>query len=103
MAVAAETACVAASVILKCFEDNDFSQDRLEQIQALREKDVLRVHGFQHRAGKTLVGASGVLRRLVYVAIRLLSLSGLVPVLARQMLTQRRPLPIEGVRNSGMR
>jgi 2-polyprenyl-6-methoxyphenol hydroxylase-like FAD-dependent oxidoreductase len=94
VAVAVETACVAAEVVLRCFEENDFSQRGLGRVQALRESDIRTVHALQHRVGGRFVGASGFMRGMAYVGIRLLSRGGLLPVLARRLLTQRRPLPL---------
>ena len=94
VAIAVETACVAASVVQRCFEKNDFSQARLSKIQLLRQDDVRRVHAAQHRAGSALVGGSGFTRRVAALAIRLASATGIFPFLARQMLTQTKPLPL---------
>lgn len=94
VAVAVETACVAAAVALECFEADDYSRQQLSRIQSLREKDVLRVLANQHRGGRALGAISGPLRKVIYLAIRLLSASGILLVLARQGLTQRAPLPL---------
>ena len=92
VAVAVETACVAADVIRRCFEQRDFSRQRLGEIQARREKDVRAVHAIQRNA-RFMVRSGGILRRVAPRAIWLLSRTGLLPVLARRLLTQRQPLP----------
>ena len=92
VAVAVETAVVAARVIERCFATGDFSRAALGEIQSLRQKEVNRVHEIQHRGGSAFIGGAPLFRLAGFALFSVLSRTGLLPVLAREMLTGR-PLP----------
>jgi 2-polyprenyl-6-methoxyphenol hydroxylase-like FAD-dependent oxidoreductase len=93
VAIAVETACVAAWVLLDAFRKGDFSRGQLARIQALREAEVRDVHELQQRVARVFLGASPLLRRLAPLGIRLGSRLGLSWILARRLLAQRKPMP----------
>jgi 2-polyprenyl-6-methoxyphenol hydroxylase-like FAD-dependent oxidoreductase len=97
VAVAVESAAVAASVILDAFKLNDFSRRQLDKVQALRRKDVQRVHAIQRRAGKLFVQSPAILRKAIPLGFRIADRMNLIPLVARQLITQRHPLPIDHI------
>lgn len=93
VAVAVETAAVAAWVLRRCFARGDFSRPQLRTVQAMRRADVRKVHTIQTVGGRTFLRTPPVARRLVAPLFRLATGSGLAPRMARQLLIQQRPLP----------
>jgi len=99
VAIAMETAAVAADVILEAFESGDFSRRQLGKVQAARARDIARVHAFQRRVGR-LVRMPPLLRRLIPLGFRLATGLGVAPLIARQLITRQGPLPIGRVSGS---
>lgn len=93
VAVAVETAVVASSVIVDCFARGDFSHDRLARVQQLRAPEVRRVHAIQHRGGRVFVRSPAYARRLLPLLFGVATRTGLAPLVARQLIARRRPLP----------
>lgn len=93
VAVAVETAAVAAWVIEHCFASGDFSHARLRRIQQIRHADVRRVHDIQTNGGRTFVRAPSAMKKLVPALIGLASRTGIIRPMARRLLVQQRPLP----------
>ena len=93
VAIAAETAGVAAGVILDCLEADDFSQQRLARVQELRAPAVRRVHAIQGRV-RLFNNLPPFVRRLAPPFIRLASRSGIFRFFARRLLAQPQPLPL---------
>jgi 2-polyprenyl-6-methoxyphenol hydroxylase-like FAD-dependent oxidoreductase len=94
VAVAVETAAVAASVIIEAFDRYDFSRGQLDKVQELRRKDVYKVHGIQQRIGWLFMRSPAFMRRLIPLIVPIASRTRMMPFFARQLVTQRRPLPL---------
>jgi len=94
VAIAVETAAVAADVIMEAFEKNDFSANQLKKIQSIRHKDVDLVHRTQHRAGQFFVNSPGFVRPMIPWVINFASSLNILPIFARRLLTRRAPLAI---------
>jgi len=92
VSIATETAIVAADVILEGLQRGDLSDGFLSRIQALRWSPVREVHTIQGRARFFLHPLFWPLRLLVPVFAPLLSVTKILPLAARQILTQRWPL-----------
>ena len=93
VSVTVGTAIVAADVILGCFECNDFSQNALDRVQALREKEVEDIQKIQKRVAG-IVAARSVLAKSA--ALALMFLFARTPVfkgLQQRLMVMKQPLP----------
>ncbi len=72
VSIAAETAAVAADVLIDCVRRSDFSKAALDRIQARREPAIRQVHARQRRIGTQLAG-SALGRRIATLVIPWLS------------------------------
>ena len=93
VSIAIETACVAARVVLDAFAKDDFSVGQLGEIQKMRMADIRKVHAIQGSAGTRLIGGSRWTRRLAALVFTLASSLNILPIFARNLLTQQPPMP----------
>jgi 2-polyprenyl-6-methoxyphenol hydroxylase-like FAD-dependent oxidoreductase len=96
VAIAVETACVAAGVIADCFRRDDFSAEALGRVQRARQASVRLVHLAQGRA-QMLVLAPVWIRRLVPWVLRAATRLGLLQFAASRGLARTSPLPLFGL------
>jgi 2-polyprenyl-6-methoxyphenol hydroxylase-like FAD-dependent oxidoreductase len=94
VAIAVETACVAAQVIIDGLARGELDDRALQAIQAQRERQIRQVHAIQGQARVMLRRAFLPLRLLVPIFAPLLTLLGILPLLARRLLAQRAPMPV---------
>lgn len=92
VAIAVETACVAARVIEQGFQQNNLSSLYLKQIQKQRAPQVKQVHAFQHLAGSRMIRLNPIIKKMIPTVFKLGLATGIVPFAAKQLLTQRKPL-----------
>lgn len=60
VSIALETATIAADVILRALQKNDFSATMLKEVQQIREPEITEVQAFQSRLGHFLISRSTV-------------------------------------------
>jgi 2-polyprenyl-6-methoxyphenol hydroxylase-like FAD-dependent oxidoreductase len=94
VAVAIETALVAADVILAHPSDRPFDRAVLDQVQARRNADVRKIHRMQMTAGDNFVSQSPLARIGRPLAVRIGSATGLLPKIGARLVTRRDPLPL---------
>ena len=92
--IAVESALVAADQLISCHRRQDYSYQALKQIQLCRQGEVEAIHRFQEtgwqglQVGRQLGPLFGM---LVAVGVE----SGLVPAALAQIISRRKPLPLE--------
>jgi 2-polyprenyl-6-methoxyphenol hydroxylase-like FAD-dependent oxidoreductase len=96
VAIAVETAIVAAGVVADCFAKHDFSRAAFAEVQRARRRQVAEVHRIQGNA-RLLVRSPAFVRWLAQLGLRTASLLGVLPFAARRLLAQRGPLPVNGL------
>jgi len=93
VAIAAETACVAAGVIASALARNDVSGESLAAVRRARLAPVRRVHALQARI-RLAVRLPAPVLALAPLAIRSAAATGVLPRVASLLLTQRGRLPL---------
>jgi len=94
VSMAVGTAIVAADVILEGLQNNRLTTVSLAKIQAIRHREMKRVHFLQHNVARYLQLPT-FLRRLFPIGGRILSHLGIVPLIARRLLSERKALPLQ--------
>ncbi|WP_342414781.1 FAD-dependent monooxygenase [Paenibacillus sp. FSL R10-2782] len=88
------TAVIAADVIVKAINENDFSAGMLNLVQKIREPEIRKIHAFQKKIENVMVD-SPVLRKIRPIAITLLAKTPLFTKIQKRMLLMPTPLPID--------
>ena len=94
VAVAVETACVAAKVIADGLRRGDVSDEVLSRVQKIREREVRRVHAIQGQGRLLLAPLFQPLRFLIPPLVALFSALKIIPLVARRLLAQQSPMPV---------
>ncbi len=94
VAVAVETAIVAADVILQGLADGEVSARRLSRVQSLREAELRQVQGIQRRLGGPVLSRSRWLRRAFPLLLPLAARVGLIQRNQRRLVVASGPLPV---------
>jgi 2-polyprenyl-6-methoxyphenol hydroxylase-like FAD-dependent oxidoreductase len=95
VSIAAETAAVAAGVILSALAADDVSAQRLDSVRQLREPEVRTVHRLQRMMGNLMTSDSALQKKLVSQGLWLASRLHLPPILPQRLLAgDPHPLPL---------
>jgi 2-polyprenyl-6-methoxyphenol hydroxylase-like FAD-dependent oxidoreductase len=94
VAVALETAAVAAEIVLEAWGEAGPDGEALARIQHLREPEVRAIHRFQRRFGRPIASPRRWPRRAMTTGLALAGRLGLLPALTRRIVSRRRPLPL---------
>jgi 2-polyprenyl-6-methoxyphenol hydroxylase-like FAD-dependent oxidoreductase len=94
VSIAVETACVAAHAILEGIERGRLGDRDLQAIQAARRRQIREVHAIQGQARLVLSRWLVPLRAMIPIVAPLLTVLGILPLLARRLLAQREHLPV---------
>jgi 2-polyprenyl-6-methoxyphenol hydroxylase-like FAD-dependent oxidoreductase len=93
VAVAVETAIVAADVIRRALAAGNPSREALAEVERLRKPDVLRILALQRRFGRVVGAPRGWSRPLFLLAARIMGRIGILPRLFRTLAVREGPLP----------
>jgi 2-polyprenyl-6-methoxyphenol hydroxylase-like FAD-dependent oxidoreductase len=94
VSAAAATAAVAADVIGEALGSNDLSAAALNRIEQIRTADIRTIHGIQQLFAMAIVSPSPIIKRLLPVALPLITRTGIPQRLHRQLVTQSKRLPL---------
>jgi 2-polyprenyl-6-methoxyphenol hydroxylase-like FAD-dependent oxidoreductase len=94
VAVAVETAIVAAEVIRKAVRSGPVSRDVLVEVERLRKPEVRTILGLQRRFAGIFAATTGWTRRIRLMIGPLLARLGVLPVFLRRLAVRPEPLPV---------
>lgn len=94
VAIAVETAAVAAGIIYRALERNDFSAKALDQVQAIREPVIREIHRIQKTFSGTLLARNPILHAARPVLIPLIIHSPFSRPFQRRLAALDPPLPL---------
>jgi 2-polyprenyl-6-methoxyphenol hydroxylase-like FAD-dependent oxidoreductase len=94
VAVAVETAIVAAEVIRKTVRSGPVSRDVLAEVERLRKPEVRTVLRLQRRFAGIFAATTGWTRRIRLLMGPLLARLGVLPVFLRRLAVRPEPLPV---------
>ena len=94
VAVAVETAIVAADVIRRGIHGGDLSQHALAEVERLRKPDVRRILALQRQFGRVFAARSRRTRPFLVLLARLLATTGILPIFLRRLAVRSEPLPV---------
>jgi 2-polyprenyl-6-methoxyphenol hydroxylase-like FAD-dependent oxidoreductase len=94
VAVAVETAIVAAEVIRKGIRSGPLTRDVLAAVQRIRGPEVRRILALQRRFAGVFAATTGWTRRLRLLVAPILARLGLLPIFFRRLAVRSGPLPV---------
>ena len=95
VAVAVATAIVAADVLIKAFEQKDFSKHLLSEVQQKREDDVKKIQKLQAGFTNVIFSRYPFLRWISILSLFLAARTGILRHFQRQIAVMDKPLPID--------
>ncbi len=97
VSIAVETAAIAAGVIYRAVENNDFSAQRLGQVQKIREPEVRAIHQIQKAFSGTLLTRNFLTRALLPLILPGMLKIPFASRFQRRLAFLREPLPLDPV------
>lgn len=94
VAVAVETAIVAAPVIVRALAASTPTREALGEVERLRKAEVRDILVRQRRIGRFIATPAGWRRPFLLMGARVLARSGILPRALRSLVTRSTPLPV---------
>lgn len=95
VSIAVETAAVAAGVIYRALEKNDYSASALDRVQKIREPEVRAIHGIQRNFSGLLLTRNPATRFLLPLILPVAMQNPLARRLQRRLAVLNNPLPLD--------